>query len=90
MLQIFMNVNPEIIGLFAGGLTTIAFIPQVIKVWKTKSTHDISLAMFVMFWIGILLWLVYGIMIGSKAIMIANSLTLILAGSILYFKIKYR
>ena len=84
-----LSINPEFIGLLAGGLTTIAFIPQVIKVWKTKSTHDISLAMFIMFWIGILFWLVYGIMIGSKSILIANSLTLILAGSILYFKYKY-
>ncbi|MCA6079169.1 SemiSWEET transporter [Fulvivirga sedimenti] len=80
----------EILGLTAGFLTTVAFVPQVIKTWKTRSTKDISLNMFLLFCTGVSLWLIYGIMIGSISIIISNILTLILALSILFFKIRYR
>jgi MtN3 and saliva related transmembrane protein len=79
-----------LIGLIAGTLATISFVPQVIKVWKTKSTRDISLGMFVLFCTGVFLWLVYGLMINSLPVILANAVTFILASVILYFKIKYK
>ncbi len=79
-----------LIGLTAGFLTTISFVPQVWMVWRTKSTHDISFGMFSLMSAGVLLWLIYGIILNDLPIMIANSLTLILASSIVVAKIKYR
>lgn len=78
------------IGLLAAVLTTLAFLPQVIKVWKLKETRDLSLSTFLMFTLGVLLWLVYGIVKKDIAIIIANALTFILALVILGFKIKYK
>jgi MtN3 and saliva related transmembrane protein len=78
----------EIIGLIAAGCTTFAFIPQVIKVWKTKQTKDLSLRMYSIMFIGILLWLVYGIRINSLSIMLANVVTATLVGTILVFIIQ--
>ncbi|MCL5991514.1 MAG: SemiSWEET transporter [Bacteroidetes bacterium] len=78
-----------IIGLLAAFCTTFAFIPQLIKVWKNKHAKDISLRMYILFILGITFWLVYGILIGSLPIIIANSITIILASIILVFKIKY-
>lgn len=81
---------PDLLGSLAGALTTIAFIPQVIKTWKTRSTHDISLIMFSLFSLGVLLWLLYGISLGALPIIIANSITLALAMSILVMKIRFK
>jgi MtN3 and saliva related transmembrane protein len=78
------------IGLLAGALTTVAFLPQVIKTWKTKSTRDVSLGMFVMFCTGVFLWIIYGALIGDLPIVAANIVTLSLASTILFFKLKYR
>lgn len=78
----------DLIGTLAGGLTTLAFIPQVIKTWRSRSAADISLVMFLLFSSGVLLWLIYGVMIGSRPVIIANIITLILALSILWLKIK--
>lgn len=78
------------LGYVAGALTTLAFVPQVIRTWKTKSTHDISLGMFATFCAGVLSWLVYGILIASPPVIIANVATLVLASIILFFKIKYK
>lgn len=78
----------NIIGLTAGTLTTIAFLPQVIKIWKTKSAKDISLGMFVILCTGIILWIVYGILIKSLPLVAANATTLVLALLILVLKIK--
>lgn len=80
----------EILGFIAGSLTTTAFLPQVIKTWKTKSTKDISLEMFLILSIGIFLWLLYGIFIKSLPVIFANAITLILASIILFFKIRYK
>ena len=80
----------DALGLLAGAFTTIAFIPQVLKIWKTKQARDISLGMFAIFSIGVLLWLLYGIQIGSMPIVVANSVTLVLAMTILVFKIRYK
>ena len=78
------------IGFFAAFCTTIAFLPQAIKVFKSKSTKDISLYMFIIFTIGVLSWLIYGIIINDMPIMLANAVTLILSFFILIYKIKYK
>ena len=77
-----------IIGLIAGILTTVAFVPQVIKTWRSHSTHDISLAMFAIFTTGVFAWLLYGLMIEDLPIVVANAVTLALAGSILVMKLR--
>jgi MtN3 and saliva related transmembrane protein len=77
-----------IIGLIAGILTTVAFVPQVIKTWRSHSTHDISLAMFAIFTSGVFAWLLYGLMIEDLPIVVANAVTLALAGSILVMKLR--
>jgi MtN3 and saliva related transmembrane protein len=84
-----MNLH-MIIGLAAGFCTTIAFLPQVIKTWKTKSAKDLSLGMYLIFCTGVLLWLTYGILISDLPIILTNLATLILAVSILYFKLSYK
>jgi len=79
-----------ILGLTAGFCTTIAFLPQAVKTWKTKSAKDLSFGMYSILCTGILLWLIYGILIGDIPIIIANGVTLALALSILYFKLTYK
>ena len=78
------------LGLIAGVLTTVAFIPQVIKIWKTKHATDISLGMFAIFSCGVLLWLFYGIEIDAIPVIVANAITLGLSLTILFFKIKFK
>ena len=78
------------IGFFAAFCTTIAFLPQAIKVYKSKSTKDISLYMFLIFTIGVLSWLIYGIIISDLPIIFANAVTLILSFFILIYKIRYK
>jgi MtN3 and saliva related transmembrane protein len=80
----------DLLGMFAGTLTTVAFVPQVLQAWRTRSTTDISLAMFVTFSIGVASWLLYGIAIDSWPIVVANSVTLMLSSFILYLKLRYR
>jgi len=78
------------LGLLAGGLTTASFVPQVAKIWKTKSAEDVSLTMFVTFCVGVALWLTYGVMKKDWAILATNGVTLILGLAILVMKIKYK
>ncbi|MEK7815451.1 MAG: SemiSWEET transporter [Pseudomonadota bacterium] len=80
----------NLLGMIAGTLTTAAFVPQVVKTWRTRSTHDISLGMFALFSSGLVLWLVYGVMIDSLPIVVSNIITLALALTILYFKLRYK
>ncbi|CAN1723503.1 Sugar transporter SemiSWEET [Hyphomicrobium sp. 1Nfss2.1] len=77
-----------LLGLLAGLMTTVAFVPQVIKTWRTQATHDISLATFAIFTTGVFAWLVYGIVIRDAPLIMANAVTFVLAGTILYLKIK--
>lgn len=79
----------EIMGHVAGFLTTVAFVPQLVRVYRTRQTRDISLGMFVLFTVGVGLWLAYGVAIGSWPVTIANGVTLLLAVIILIFKLKY-
>lgn len=76
------------IGYIAAICTTIAFIPQAIKVYKSKHTRDISIGMFLLMNAGLFFWLVYGILILSYPIILANAITIIFALYILFMKIK--
>ena len=78
------------IGFFAAFCTTVAFVPQAIKVYKSKSTKDISLYMFLIFTIGVLSWLVYGIIIFNLPVILANAVTLVLSLFILIYKLRYK
>lgn len=78
------------IGSIAAVLTTFAFLPQVIKVIKTKDTESIALGMYLMQVVGIGLWLVYGLAIQDLPLIAANSISLILSATILAYKIKYK
>jgi len=79
-----------LLGLLAGSLTTAAFLPQVLKTWRSRSAGDISLVMFVLFSLGVLLWIVYGFRVGALPVIVANTITLLLSLSILMFKIRYK
>lgn len=79
-----------VIGLAAGFCTTIAFLPQALHTWRTKSAKDLSLGMYSILCTGVLLWLIYGIAISDLPIIIANAVTLALALSILYFKLTFK
>jgi MtN3 and saliva related transmembrane protein len=78
-----------LLGLVAGTCTTIAFVPQLMKTWKTRSAGDISVVMLITFSAGLLLWLIYGILIQSLPVMLANGITLVLSSVILYFKFRF-
>lgn len=79
-----------ILGLAAAALSAVALSPQVVKVWRTKSTKDISLGMFAIFCIGVFLWLFYGILKQDTPIIVANILIFIQAFIIVAFKVKYK
>jgi MtN3 and saliva related transmembrane protein len=79
-----------IIGLIAALFTTVSLLPQLIKVYKTKSSKDISTGMFTLFGSGVLLWFVYGVFVNDLPIMVAKSLAFIQAAVILFFKAKYK
>jgi len=77
------------LGIAAGTLTTVSFLPQVIKTFSTKHTKDISLLMYVLFSVGLVLWTIYGLQLGSWPVIIANSVTLVLSFTIIYLKLKH-
>ncbi len=79
-----------IVGLLAGFCTTVAFLPQAIKTWRTKSAKDLSLGMYSIFCTGVVLWLIYGILISDLPIILTNMASLTLAFSILYFKLSFK
>ena len=85
-----MNIiNIEFFGYFAAVLTTLAFIPQLIKTLKTKKAEDVSLITLIMFLTGVAAWIIYGVQISSKPILIANEITFLLNFLILVFKLIY-
>ena len=81
--------TPTWLGFTAGLLTTLAFVPQVVKIWKTKSARDVSLHTFAAFTLGVALWLAYGIVRQEPPIIVWNAVTLVLAGAILAMKMKF-
>lgn len=76
-------------GFVAGFLTTISFLPQVIKTWKSKSASDLSLGMFSVFSVGVMFWLAYGFLIQEPPIIFWNLVTLALVLAILLMKLKF-
>lgn len=78
-----------ILGLIAGTITTLSFLPQVIKSWKSRRTKDISLPMYLLLLLGIFLWLVYGFSIMDLPILFANGATFVLILVVLYLKLKH-
>jgi MtN3 and saliva related transmembrane protein len=82
-------MNIDLIGMVAGTLSTVAFVPQVWRVWKTRSAHDLSLPMYLIFTAGVALWFVYGLLLGALPIILCNGLTLLLAGTVLAMKLKF-
>lgn len=78
----------EALGAVAGTLTTMSFVPQVVKTLRSKSTRDISLSMWLLFTTGVAVWIVYGVAIGSVAVTVTNVITLILAGTVLTIKFR--
>ena len=80
----------QILGMAAGSISAITFLPQVIKTWKTKSAGDISLLMFTFATISVIMWLVYGIILKDIPIIYTNSLVLICSLIMLYFKYRFR
>ena len=79
-----------ILGSAAGALTTLSLLPQVVKIWKSRSARDISPVMFVVFSIGITLWIIYGFAINSMPVIVANFVSLVLGLIILWLKFKFR
>jgi len=77
------------LGLAAGALTTLAFVPQVVRAWRTRCTRDVSLSMLLALVAGVALWIVYGVLTASLPVVIANALTLMLVAAILVAKAKY-
>jgi MtN3 and saliva related transmembrane protein len=84
-----MLVNTDVLGFLAAVCTTVAFIPQALLVWRQRAAPGISTGMYVIFVTGIALWLWYGLLLASWPLIIANSLTLLLAGSILAMKLAF-
>jgi MtN3 and saliva related transmembrane protein len=78
------------LGLVAGVLTTLAYLPQAIKTWKSKSAHDLSWSMLVILSVGIILWLVYGFWVRDIPIIVANIVTFMLTSVILFLKVRYK
>ena len=88
-----MVENPSavtILGLVAGTLTTLSFLPQLLKAWKSRSTHDISIGMFSLLAVGITLWIVYGVVTSDLPVVVANAVSLVFVGLILTLKLRYR
>ncbi len=79
----------DFVGYIAATLTTAAFLPQVLQVWKSKSTKDLALPTLLSFILGVGMWLVYGLLVKSTPVIIANAVTLVLNLVILRFKLKY-
>jgi MtN3 and saliva related transmembrane protein len=78
-----------LLGFMAGVLTTISFWPQLWKTWKTKSAGDVSLGMLLTFSVGVLLWLLYGVLLGAWPIIVTNLITVLLTMTILVLKLRY-
>ena len=85
----FMSIA-TLLGYFAGFLTTVSLVPQVVKTWKTKSAKDFSLGMLLIWWTGIACWVIYGVLTHAEPIVVWNMGTLLLAGAILAMKLKFK
>jgi MtN3 and saliva related transmembrane protein len=88
--NLIMTHQTEYLGYAAGIITTLAFLPQAIRIFRTRQTRDISLLWAFSMNLGIILWLLYGIVKKDLPIITANSITLVLLMIILYFKVRYK
>ena len=84
-----MATLSDLVGYSAGVLATAAFVPQVAKTFRDRSTRDISLGMYALFCAGVGLWLVYGVLIASWPVVVSNVVTLVLAGAVLVLKLRH-
>jgi MtN3 and saliva related transmembrane protein len=82
-------MNIEILGLAAGTISSITFLPQVIKIWQTKSAKDLSMPMLLLLVLGVSMWLAYGIIIKNTPVIYTNSMVLFMTFIMLFFKFKY-
>lgn len=80
----------NLVGYVAATLTTVAFVPQALKSWQTRDLSGVSLPMYSLFTAGVAMWFVYGVMLGSWPIIIANAITIILASVVLTLKLMHR
>lgn len=80
----------DLLGTIAGTLTTISFIPQVWKIWRSRSANDISIGMFILFGLGVTLWLIYGLILQAMPIVLANGVTLLMVLVILIMKAAFK
>ena len=80
----------NLVGYVAAALTTVAFVPQALKSWQTRDLSGVSLPMYSLFTAGVAMWFVYGVMLGSWPIIIANAITIILASVVLMLKLMHR
>ena len=79
----------QVLGLAAGTITSITFLPQVIKIWQTRSAKDLSLFMLLLLILGVSMWLTYGIIVKDAAIIYTNSMVLMMSLILLYFKWRF-
>jgi MtN3 and saliva related transmembrane protein len=80
----------KLLGLAAGTISSITFLPQVLRIWKTKSAKDLSLNMLALLILGVSMWLTYGIMVKDVAIIYTNSMVLTMSFIMLYFKFRFK
>lgn len=85
-----MSLLNDLVGYAAATLTTLAFIPQTLQSWRTRDLSGISLGMYSLFTLGIALWLLYGVVLENWPIIIANTITLALAGTVLFLKLRHK
>ena len=80
----------NLLGFVAATCTTTAYAPQFVKAWKSRSTTDVSLGMFLLMVFGIILWLIYGVLTEDGPLIAANAVAIVLTGGILVMKLKYK
>jgi MtN3 and saliva related transmembrane protein len=80
----------DILGYSAGAITSMTFLPQVIKTWKERSAKDISLMMFLIAALNEIMWVVYGILLNNWIIILTNAVILVMSLTMIYFKLKYK
>lgn len=83
------SFSVEALGLAAGFCTTLAYVPQVLKAWRTRRTQDLSLGMYLVLALGVALWLAYGLLIGSLSVALANGVTLVLVLVVVALKLRH-
>ena len=88
-MSVLLQMMTILIGMTGALFTTLAFLPQVIKTWRSKSTEDLSIGLSLLFLIGTVFWLIYGVLIDELPVIISNTITMFLTGLLLIFKLIY-